>query len=266
MYRRGVVIDWMMEVCASLSMRCTTFALAVSIFDRYLAVFSRDREVRNCTLQPAAAVAIFIASKHEERIPVRISKLVDICAGSVKPKAILTIEPAVLNALNWKVITQLTLNNIDAFFNDTAQLQLPRFISKIALLDINLAAVAPALIAAATVDIFNTINAVEKKNDKDDEGKSDEKSGNHGREFAQCVNSPATRKVARRILKVWNYAVASHDSGNSMFVIREYPNEAARIFPLKYAAAIAARYGSDIAPKDTRKSGKFAAWARQTAT
>jgi len=40
MYRRGVVIDWMMEVCDSLSMRDTTFALSVSIFDRYVRVFS----------------------------------------------------------------------------------------------------------------------------------------------------------------------------------------------------------------------------------
>lgn len=52
MYRREVVIDWMMEICVSLDMRDTTFALSISIFDRYLAVFSRDKKVRNCALQP----------------------------------------------------------------------------------------------------------------------------------------------------------------------------------------------------------------------
>ena len=233
---RAVVVDWLADVCSDLNMRDTTWALAVSLVDRYLAL----ERVSLRRLQLAGATSIFIASKHEERVPVRLAHLVDCCAGAVRRADILTVEKAILNRLNWSVRAPLPLLFVEVICTTSKQKNIAKYAAKIALLDNRLTAVAPPIIAAACASVAAACLGVDAP------------------KLAVEVPKHAVRKVSRRILRVWVYAVASHEASNPVYLVREFPELAACIFPAKVKAEIAIRFGDDVA---LTSDGAFATWA-----
>lgn len=233
---RAVLVDWLAEICSNLKMRDTTWALAVSLLDRYVAV----ERVSLRRLQLAGATAVFIASKHEERVPVRLARLVDCCAGAVKSADILVVERAILNALNWLVRASLPLLFVEAICYGEKQKKLAKYAAKIALLDNRLTAVAPPIVAAASTAVAAACLNIAAPNPSVE------------------VPKHAIRQVSRRIIRVWAHAVASHEAGNPVYLVREFPAEAACIYPSEAKDEIASRFGDDVA---LTYDGAFATWA-----
>lgn len=232
---RLVAVDWMAEACVHLRMRETTWALAVTLLDRYC----QSTHVRARKLQAAAVAALFIASKHEERVPVRISKLINVSAGAARSKDVLTLESAILNSVNWKVAVPHALSVVRAVAPKDA-MPVARYAAAVSMLDARLASVPPPLVTAAAVQIACVVV---------DQLESAPK--NPWPEYA-------VHGIARRILRVWCHLVASHDAGNAVFVVRERAFEAARIFPLDAFHRLAQAFGED-AVQCAR--GKFVRWA-----
>lgn len=250
---RSVVVNWMMEVCVMLKMRPTSLAIAVGVLDRYLAT----GVVTVASLQLVGATAIFISSKHEETVPVRVARLVDVCAGAINGSDVLRTEAALLNALNWDVQATLPLGVVETLaaalvheVDREIATRLANFAAHLALLDAKLSVVAPSLVAAAAATVAATIVSSKTRSGPPE-----------ALRLIDAIPRPGLRSVSRRILRVWVHAVASHDAGNPVYLVQQFPNITVRIFAQPAAEELENRFGVRF-----DKSSGLSDWISKTKT
>lgn len=94
---RQTVLSWLARVCRVLGMSLETFCLTVNFLDRYLCIQPLDRDI----LQLAGLTALFIASKQEETVPLKIRDLVMLCEESYTPVNFRNMEWIMLRELNF---------------------------------------------------------------------------------------------------------------------------------------------------------------------
>lgn len=63
------MVDWMVEVTTSFKCSDRTWFLAVTIFDKYLTNLQGKRVLKNSDVHPIGIVAMYLASKYEDVIP-----------------------------------------------------------------------------------------------------------------------------------------------------------------------------------------------------
>merc|ERR1711865_84130 len=121
---RCVVVNWISEAHRKFKLKQQTLFIAVSVFDRFLAV----RSVAKAKLQLVGACALFVAAKWEELHPPRVRDFVHMAGKDVfSGSDLVKMEVAMLNALTFDVgvptpfsfIQHLLLKESDA---QTAQL------------------------------------------------------------------------------------------------------------------------------------------------
>ncbi|CAI5439335.1 unnamed protein product [Caenorhabditis angaria] len=96
---RGLLIDWLMEVCESENLHRETFHLSIDYIDRYLD--SNDRPVNQNTFQLVGAAALFVAAKYEEIYPPRCEEFANLTDGAFSCENIRQMEVLLVRAINW---------------------------------------------------------------------------------------------------------------------------------------------------------------------
>ncbi|KAJ1373194.1 hypothetical protein KIN20_035541 [Parelaphostrongylus tenuis] len=97
---RAVLVDWIMEVCASEKQHRETFHLAIDYIDRFLGTY---RGVRSYIFQLVGTVALFLASKYEEIYPPKIDEFVSYTDGACTEQDVRTFEIIMLKELQWSL-------------------------------------------------------------------------------------------------------------------------------------------------------------------
>lgn len=108
-FMRKMVTDWMLEVCEEQQCEDDVFALAVNYLDRFLSLVS----VQKSHLQLVAAVAMFVASKLKESVPLTADKLVLYTDNSITYDQMMTWELLLLGRLRWDVAAITPLDFFD---------------------------------------------------------------------------------------------------------------------------------------------------------
>lgn len=114
---RTKMIDWMIEVLYASSSGNQTFNLSVNIMDNYLA--KCEKSLTNIDLHLLGIVSMFIASKMEDIIPIRMYQITNkISHGKFSEKAVIKKERDILKVINFELFTSSTLDFIKIFIND----------------------------------------------------------------------------------------------------------------------------------------------------
>lgn len=114
---RTKMIDWMLEVLNAYNSEIYTFNLSVLIMDMYFA--KSKTTLLNKDVHLIGICSLFIASKMEDIYPIRMSHVkTKISHGKFSEKDIRKKERAILEALNFEVITTSTSDFIKTFIYD----------------------------------------------------------------------------------------------------------------------------------------------------
>jgi len=99
---RTQLIDWLMIVCEKLSLRDETLFLTIEIIDKMLIKYNFDLSGDDIHL--ISVVSLFIASKYEEVIPLRMKTIIEKVAHSKYSKNdLLATEMLILKKLNFQI-------------------------------------------------------------------------------------------------------------------------------------------------------------------
>ena len=97
---RAKMVDWMVEVLTSFKCKDQTFFMAISLMDRYLSLKTERRLISD--LHSIGVTSIFLASKYEDILPLRMSTVVDKIAHHKVPSELITnIERDILMLLDY---------------------------------------------------------------------------------------------------------------------------------------------------------------------
>lgn len=240
---REVVVNWLIEVRGLLGARWTTVALAVALFDRFLG----RTPIGVCALQAVGAACMFIVVKHEEAVPARVARIVELCGGSVDGTRLLALERAILNDLQFAVAVPTPLSALGLLSSAVAPStpdasHVAQFAARIAMLDAKIACVPPAPVALAAIHLAVTIVP-----------STDGVMAGRRKRLAQLDRACAdglVMKVARRLLRFWNHTVLSHDAGSKCFLVGKQTWMARRIFGSGTAERLEGVYGVRVVTKD----------------
>eukprot|EP01098_Paradermamoeba_levis_P006052 TRINITY_DN2520_c0_g1_i1.p1 TRINITY_DN2520_c0_g1~~TRINITY_DN2520_c0_g1_i1.p1 ORF type:complete len:263 (+),score=39.64 TRINITY_DN2520_c0_g1_i1:156-944(+) len=101
--RRTILVDWMLDVgCGAFDLSPLTVHIAISLFDRFIAVRKQDRKL----LQLVACCCLLLAAKVEEtdKIP-SLEELNNYTKNSYRIQHFKEMEVIILHSLNWDLET-----------------------------------------------------------------------------------------------------------------------------------------------------------------
>jgi hypothetical protein len=99
---RRVLLDWVMTVSSKLELREETLFTAIEIFDKILIAYKFKLSVNDMHL--VGIVSLFLASKYEEVVPIRLQTLIEKIGHSKFSKEdILSSEMLILRKLNFLI-------------------------------------------------------------------------------------------------------------------------------------------------------------------
>lgn len=114
---RTRMIDWMIEVLYAYNCDAQTFYLSVHILDTYIA--KTKTVLNNFDVHLIGIVSIFIASKMEDLIPLRMSHIKSkIAHNKFSDKELKKSEKTILETLNFEIITTSTYDFLKTFIFD----------------------------------------------------------------------------------------------------------------------------------------------------
>lgn len=99
-YMRGILLDWMMEVCAEFTLKRETFYMAVSHLDRFLSSFG---PIQKNEFQLVGLVSMYIAAKIEEIFPPKLDDWVKSADEGYSNNSIKAMEIFMLRHIQWTV-------------------------------------------------------------------------------------------------------------------------------------------------------------------
>ncbi|KAK1436080.1 hypothetical protein QVD17_01855 [Tagetes erecta] len=94
---RGILIDWLVEVCEEYKLKSETLYLTVTLIDQYLSKMYIEKQ----RLQLLGITCMLIASKYEETIAPRVEDFCFITDGTYTRREVLDMEREVLDVLNF---------------------------------------------------------------------------------------------------------------------------------------------------------------------
>jgi hypothetical protein len=103
---RGILFDWMQEVCSDYLFKRETFHLATNFVDRYLSIKS---DIEKTVLQLVGLTSLFLAAKFEEVYTPKVENMVAAANNTYSASQILSMEQKLYFVLGYKV-TPPTLN------------------------------------------------------------------------------------------------------------------------------------------------------------
>ncbi|VYS48346.1 unnamed protein product [Arabidopsis thaliana] len=154
--KRGVLVDWLVEVAEEFELVSETLYLTVSYIDRFLSL----KMVNEHWLQLVGVYAMFIASKYEEKRRPKVEDFCYITANTYTKQDVLKMEEDILLALEFE-LGRPTTNTFLRRFIRVAQedfkvpnLQLEPlccYLSELSMLDYSCVKFVPSLLAASAV-------------------------------------------------------------------------------------------------------------------
>lgn len=148
---RGILVDWLVEVCGEFELLPETLYLAVNITDRALGCIRIDR----CKLQMIGVTALFISSKYYEMQPPSIDDFVYITDNTYQKEEILAAESQILNALGFDLTVVTIIDFLDRYLkaagaNDLVS-DLAHFLAELTLQEYSMIGYLPSAVAASCV-------------------------------------------------------------------------------------------------------------------
>jgi hypothetical protein len=108
---RGILVDWLNEVCQEYNLKLETLYLAVNITDRTLSKFPIQRN----KLQEVGITSLFISSKYHELAPPTVGDFVYITDNTYPKSEILAMESLILNSLEFNVTVTTSIDFLVRF-------------------------------------------------------------------------------------------------------------------------------------------------------
>ncbi|KAJ3448364.1 g2/mitotic-specific cyclin-3-related [Anaeramoeba flamelloides] len=154
---RGILVDWLSDVCQEYKLHSETLYLAVNYIDRFLSL--------NCIskkhLQLLGVTALFIAAKYEEVYPPTVKNFSDITEKSVSKKDIFKCEIKIVNALQFDLSPVTPKPFLKRYLRasqaDLKTMLLANYFCEIQLIDSSYLAFLSSQIAASSVALAKMI-------------------------------------------------------------------------------------------------------------
>jgi cyclin A len=108
---RGILVDWLNEVCQEYKLKTETLYLAVNIADRTLSHFPIPRN----KLQMVGVTSLFISAKYNELSPPTVDDFVFITDNTYPKAEILQMETHILNALEFNITVVTSIDFLVRF-------------------------------------------------------------------------------------------------------------------------------------------------------
>ena len=100
---REKMVDWILEICDSFSLKRETCWTAFAILDRYLSSPSGLLEMDSHRFQLAAITSFYTAAKLNEPVQLGLDMTVRLCHGYYRREEIIKTELEILDALSWRL-------------------------------------------------------------------------------------------------------------------------------------------------------------------
>lgn len=113
--RRGVLVDWLVNVAVKFKVLDETVFSAVWIMDRF---FARDCRVQKDQLQLVCITCLMISAKMEEVYPPSMADYVEICDKAYSPIDLLDMEAHILSVLQFDITVTTSLHLFRFFCRD----------------------------------------------------------------------------------------------------------------------------------------------------
>jgi len=151
---RGILVDWLNEVCQEYKLKAETLYLAINIVDRTLSKFLVNRN----KLQEVGITGLFIAAKYHELQAPTVDEFVFITDSTYPREELLEMESLILNALEFNLTVVTSVDFLVRFCNASPQcderlLNLAFFVSELSLQDYKMIGFPPSAVAASSVVI-----------------------------------------------------------------------------------------------------------------
>ena len=157
---RSILVDWMVEVSCKFRLNDDTLFLAVNMLDRFLS----SKIVKVTEFQLVGAACLLTASKNEEIYPRKAKDFVNMAQGAFIEDDLIKKEKELLIALDFEVLTVTAWNLLGMFsllFSLSGEeKRTANYYLHICLMDSQLVAIKPNLIAAAALHISLTKSTV----------------------------------------------------------------------------------------------------------
>ncbi|KAI3716815.1 hypothetical protein L1987_67984 [Smallanthus sonchifolius] len=153
---RGILIDWLVEVCEEYTLGAETFYLTVTLIDRYLSKMYIEKQ----RLQLLGITCMLIASKYEDITAPRVEDFCFITDGTYTRKEVLDMEHEVLDALGFhlsvptvnKFLRRFILAAQSSYKVPVVELEyLAKYLAELTLIEYGFLKFLPSLIAASAV-------------------------------------------------------------------------------------------------------------------
>lgn len=150
---RGILVDWLVEVAEEYKLSADTLYLSVGYIDRVLSV----QPVARTKLQLLGVTCMLIASKYEEIYAPQVDEFCYITDNTYSREDVLSMERTVLDALEFE-LTQPTIKTflrraLRAAETDAKVEFLANYLCELSLLEYDMLAFAPSVVAAASVSL-----------------------------------------------------------------------------------------------------------------
>jgi cyclin A len=150
---RGILVDWLVEVAEEYKLSADTLYLSVGYIDRVLSV----QPVARTKLQLLGVTCMLIASKYEEIYAPQVDEFCYITENTYSREDVLLMERTVLDALEFE-LTQPTIKTflrraLRAAETDAKVEFLANYLCELSLLEYDMLAFAPSVVAAASVSL-----------------------------------------------------------------------------------------------------------------
>lgn len=148
---RAVLVDWVVEVQQNFHLSHETLYLAVKITDLYLSKIIATKD----SLQLVAVASVFIASKYDERSPLRIEDFLYICDYSFTRADVIRMEMEVFKVIGFNLCIPLSYRFLGRFARCCRASELTLFAAKyileLSLLEYHLVVVSESKLACAAL-------------------------------------------------------------------------------------------------------------------
>ncbi|KAK9072074.1 hypothetical protein SSX86_008506 [Deinandra increscens subsp. villosa] len=153
---RGILIDWLVEVCEEYRVGAETFYLTVTLIDRYLSKMYIEKQ----RLQLLGITCMLIASKYEVISAPRVEDFCFITDGTYTRKEVLDMEWEVLDVLGFylsvptinKFLQRFILAAQSSYKDPVVELEyLAKYLAELTLVEYGFLKYLPSLIAASAV-------------------------------------------------------------------------------------------------------------------
>ncbi|RCH93115.1 G2/mitotic-specific cyclin [Rhizopus stolonifer] len=155
---RGVLIDWVIEIHYLFSLLPETLFLTVNIIDRFLSI----KKVALPKIQLVGALALFIATKFEERKCPALEDIISTMGNQAEEEEFILAESLLLQALEYRVYYANPMNFLRRFLtedqgNENHTRLLSKYFMEVCMIDHRTIAIKPSLVAASSICLARTM-------------------------------------------------------------------------------------------------------------